>query len=75
MRDFLHHAEYGLSKGLGVLDGVVLFAAASCLFRASQDVQELYFFPSEQQKSLLTSAVIGIALLAWRGKTLFSIIE
>ena len=30
---------------LGVLDGVVLFVAASCLFRATQDFQELFFFP------------------------------
>ena len=55
MRDFLHHAEYGLSKGLGVLDGVVLFAAASCLFRASQDVQEFVGNVANSPHQLLES--------------------
>ena len=62
-------------EGLSVLDGVILFTAASCLFRFSQDVQEQYLFPNDEKKSLWASAVIGVALLWWRGKDLKSIIE
>ncbi len=71
----LRDAEGSFFKQLGVLDGVVLFIAATCLFRASQDFQELYFYPNDQRKSLATSAAIGIGLLLWRGKDLFAIIE
>ena len=66
-----HDAEDGLS----VMDGVILFAAASALFRFSQDVQEKYLFPNNPSKSLWASAVIGVVLLASRGKDLKSIIE
>jgi len=66
-----HDAEEGLS----VMDGVILFAAASALFRFSQDVQEKYLFPNNPNKSLWASAVIGVVLLASRGKDLKSIIE
>ncbi len=71
----IQKAEYGLAKGLGVLDGVVLFVAASCLFRATQDAQELYLFPKNPAKSLLASSVIGVGLLVLRGKNLFSIVQ
>ena len=60
---------------LGVLDGVVLFVAASCLFRATQDFQELYFFPKEPKKSLALSTAIGVGLLLLRGKDLYAIIQ
>ena len=66
-----HEAEDGLS----VMDGIILFAAASALFRFSQDVQEKYLFPNNPSKSLWASAVIGVVLLASRGKDLKSIIE
>ncbi|MBV02931.1 MAG: hypothetical protein CML45_00915 [Rhodobacteraceae bacterium] len=71
----IQKAEYGLTKGLGVLDGVVLFVAASCLFRATQDAQELYLFPKDPAKSLLASSIIGVGLLVLRGKNLFSIVQ
>jgi len=71
----LKNAEYGFAKGLGVLDGVVLFVAASCLFRATQDAQELYLFPKEPAKSLIASTIIGVGLLVFRGKNLFSIVQ
>jgi len=60
---------------LGVLDGVVLFIAASCLFRATQDFQELYFFPKDAKKSLALSTAIGVGLLLLRGKDLYAIIQ
>jgi hypothetical protein len=60
---------------LGVLDGIILFTAASALFRFSQDLQEQYIFPNNPSKSLWTSAVIGIGLLLLRRKDLSSIIE
>tara|TARA_R110000824_G_scaffold143003_2_gene310394 strand:+ start:4888 stop:5106 length:219 start_codon:yes stop_codon:yes gene_type:complete len=60
---------------LGVLDGVIIFAAASALFRFSQDLQEQYLFPNAPSKSLWASAVIGISLLMLRRKDLSSIIE
>lgn len=60
---------------LGVLDGVILFAAASALFRFSQDIQEQYLFPNSPDKSLWASAVIGLGLLIMRRKDLSSIIE
>jgi len=60
---------------LGVLDGVILFAAASALFRFSQDIQEQYLFPNAPDKSLWASAVIGLGLLIMRRKDLSSIIE
>jgi len=66
-----HDAESGLS----VMDGIILFAAASALFRFSQDVQEQYLFPNDEKKSLRASAFIGVALLWWCGKDLKSIIE
>ncbi len=66
-----HKAEEGLS----VLDGVILFTAASCLFRFSQDLQEQYLFPNNTSKSLWASFVIGAGLLAFRGKDLKSIVE
>ncbi len=66
-----HDAEDGLS----VMDGVILFAAASALFRFSQDLQEKYLFPNNPSRSLWASAVIGVVLLASRGKDLKSIIE
>ena len=68
-------AEYGLAKGLGVLDGIVLFVAASCLFRATQDAQEMYLFAKEPAKSLIASSLIGVGLLVLRGKNLFSIVQ
>lgn len=71
----LKNAEYGFAKGLGVLDGVVLFVAASCLFRATQDAQEIYLFPKEPAKSLIASTIIGVGLLVFRGKNLFSIVQ
>jgi hypothetical protein len=71
----LKNAEYGFAKGLGVLDGVVLFVAASCLFRATQDAQEMYLFPKEPAKSLIASTIIGVGLLVFRGKNLFSIVQ
>tara|TARA_R110001592_G_scaffold16350_1_gene69596 strand:+ start:9069 stop:9293 length:225 start_codon:yes stop_codon:yes gene_type:complete len=71
----IQKAEYGLTKGLGVLDGVVLFVAASCLFRATQDAQEMYLFPKDPAKSLLASSIIGVGLLVFRGKNLFSIVQ
>tara|TARA_R110000751_G_scaffold196633_1_gene301849 strand:- start:104 stop:328 length:225 start_codon:yes stop_codon:yes gene_type:complete len=66
-----HDAESGLS----VMDGIILFAAASALFRFSQDLQEKYLFPNNPSRSLWASAVIGVVLLASRGKDLKSIIE
>lgn len=66
-----HDAEDGLS----VMDGVILFAAASALFRFSQDLQEKYLFPNNPSRSLWASAVIGVVLLMSRGKDLKSIIE
>ncbi len=71
----IRDAEGSFFKDLGVLDGVVLFVAATCLFRASQDFQELYFYPKDPTKSLALSAGIGIGLLLWRGKDLFAVIE
>ena len=66
-----HKAEEGLS----VLDGVILFTAASCLFRFSQDIQEQYLFPNNGTKSLWASFIIGAGLLMLRGKDLKSIVE
>lgn len=66
-----HEAEEGLS----VLDGIIIFTAASCLFRFSQDLQEEYLFPNNTKKSLWASFVIGAGLLALRGKDLKSIVE
>jgi hypothetical protein len=66
-----HEAE----QKLGWADGIILFAAASALFRFSQDVQEKYLFPKDTNKSIWASAVIGVALLMLRGKDLKSIIE
>jgi len=60
---------------LGVLDGVILFTAASALFRFTQDLQESYLFPDNPSKSLWASAIIGIGLLMLRRKDLSSIIE
>ena len=60
---------------LGVLDGVILFTAASALFRFTQDLQENYLFPDNPSKSLWASAIIGIGLLMLRRKDLSSIIE
>ena len=62
-------------EGLSVLDGIILFTAASCLFRFSQDLQEEYLFPNDTKKSLWASFVIGAGLLALRGKDLKSIVE
>jgi hypothetical protein len=66
--------EYA-AEDLSWMDGIILFAAASALFRFSQDVQEKYLFPNNPDKSLWASAIIGVALLVWRGKDLKSIIE
>ena len=66
-----HEAE----QKLGWADGIILFAAASALFRFSQDVQEKYLFPKDTNKSIWASAVIGVVLLMLRGKDLKSIIE
>ena len=66
-----HDAESGLS----VMDGIILFAAASALFRFSQDVQEQYLFPKDNSKSLWASFFIGAGLLIMRGKDLKAIIE
>ena len=66
-----HKAEEGLS----VLDGVILFTAASCLFRFSQDIQEQYLFPNNETKSLWASFIIGAGLLMLRGKDLKSIVQ
>ena len=63
------------AEDLSWMDGIILFAAASALFRFSQDVQEKYLFPNNPSKSLWASAVIGVVLLASRGKDLKSIIE
>ena len=60
---------------LGVLDGVVIFVAASCLFRATQDFQELFFFPNDPKKSLMLSTAIGVGLLLLRGKDLYAIVQ
>ena len=67
--------RHGAEDGLSVMDGVILFTAASALFRFSQDVQEKYLFPNNPSRSLWASAVIGVVLLASRGKDLKSIIE
>ena len=66
--------EYA-AEDLSWMDGIILFAAASALFRFSQDVQEKYLFPNNPDKSLWASAIIGVGLLVWRGKDLKSIIE
>ena len=67
--------RYDAESGLSVMDGIILFSAASALFRFSQDVQEKYLFQSNPSKSLWASAIIGVVLLAIRGKDLKSIIE
>jgi hypothetical protein len=67
--------RYDAESGLSVMDGIILFSAASALFRFSQDIQEKYLFPSNPSKSLWASAIIGVVLLASRGKDLKSIIE
>ena len=67
--------RYDAESGLSVMDGIILFSAASALFRFSQDVQEKYLFTSNPSKSLWASAIIGVVLLAIRGKDLKSIIE
>ena len=71
----IRDAEGSFFKQLGVFDGVLLFVAATCLFRASQDFQDLYFYPDNRKKSLALSAGVGMGLLIWRGKDLFAIIE
>ena len=63
------------AEGLSVLDGIILFTAASFLFRFSQDLQEQYLFPDNTKKSLWASFVIGAGLLALRGKDLKSIVQ
>lgn len=71
----IRDAEGSFFKQLGVMDGVVVFLAATCLFRASQDFQEVYFYPDDNKKSLALSAAIGFGLLLWRGKDLMAIVE
>jgi hypothetical protein len=66
-----HEAE----QKFGWADGIIIFAAASALFRFSQDIQEQYLFPNDENKSIWASAVIGVVLLMLRGKDLKSIIE
>jgi hypothetical protein len=67
--------RYDAESGLSVMDGIILFSAASALFRFSQDIQEKYLFPNNPSKSLWASAAIGVVLLAFRGKDLKSIVE
>ena len=66
--------EYA-AEGLSWMDGIILFTAASCLFRFSQDDQEQYLFPKDNSKSLWASFFIGAGLLIMRGKDLKAIIE
>jgi hypothetical protein len=71
----IRNAEGSFFQKLGVMDGIVVFLAATCLFRASQDFQEVYFYPDDNKKSLALSAAIGFGLLLWRGKDLLTIVE
>ena len=66
--------EYA-AEDLSWMDGIILFAAASALFRFSQDVQEKYLFPNNPDKSLWASAIIGVGLLMLRGKDLKAIVQ
>jgi len=60
---------------LGMLDGVVIFVAAASLWRVVGDIEEIYFFPNDPMKSLFASAVLGLSLLAWRGKNILAIMN
>lgn len=63
------------AEGLSWMDGIIIFTAASCLFRFSQDVQEQYLFPDNKSKSLWASFLIGAGLLMLRGQDLKAIVQ
>ena len=60
---------------LGMLDGIVIFVAAASLWRVVGDIEETYLFPNDPKKSLFASAVLGLGLLAWRGKNILAIMN
>ena len=63
------------AEGLSWMDGIIIFTAASCLFRFSQDVQEQYLFPDSKTKSLWASFLIGAGLLIMKNKDLKAIVQ
>ena len=61
--------EFGLS------DGIFVFVGAVSLWRAVTAFEDAYFFPNDNERSVLASAAVGLGIMAWKGKDFLAILK
>ena len=59
----------------GLSDGIFIFVGAVSLWRAVTAFEDAYFFPDDNERSVLASAAIGLGIMAWKGKDFLGILK
>ena len=59
----------------GLSDGIFVFIGAVSLWRAVTAFEDAYFFPNDNERSVLASAAVGLGIMAWKGKDFLAILR
>jgi hypothetical protein len=59
----------------GLADGIFVFIGAVSLWRAVTVFEDSYFFPDDVERSVMASAAVGFAIMAWKGKDFLGILK
>ena len=59
----------------GLADGIFVFIGAVSLWRAVTAFEDSYFFPDDAERSVMASAALGFAIMAWKGKDFLGILK
>ena len=59
----------------GLADGLSVFVGAVSLWRAVTAFEDTYFFPKDAERSIMASAAVGFAIMAWKGKDFLEILK
>jgi hypothetical protein len=59
----------------GLADGLFVFVGAVSLWRAVTAFEDAYFFPKDAERSIMASAAVGFAIMAWKGKDFLEILK
>jgi len=59
----------------GLADGLFIFIGAVSLWRAVTAFEDSYFFPDDVERSVMASAAVGFAIMAWKGKDFLEILK
>ncbi len=59
----------------GLADGLFVFIGAVSLWRAVTAFEDSYFFPDDAERSVMASAAVGFAIMAWKGKDFLAILR